>query len=120
MENTMHSFHNARFASSNRQHEALTLDAVRQYAPSAFATQAHDSRSDRYTYIPTSTVIEATAQARKNVAYKGDAATKSFNSSYIDGDQEMANEEQDRADRKAEHEATDRWAKSLPIPADRY
>lgn len=51
-------FHNARFANS-RQSTALTLDAVRAAAPSAFADHAHDSRSSRYTYIPTSTVIEA-------------------------------------------------------------
>jgi len=51
-------FHSARFAGA-RQSTALTLDAVRAIAPSAFATTAHESRSDRYTYIPTSTVIEA-------------------------------------------------------------
>jgi hypothetical protein len=37
-------FHNARFANS-RQSTALTLDAVRAVAPSAFADHAHDSRS---------------------------------------------------------------------------
>ena len=35
----------------------LTLDALKHYAPSAFATEAHESRSARYTYIPTSEVI---------------------------------------------------------------
>lgn len=40
-----------------RQQTPLTLEALRHYAPSAFATSAHESRSDRYTYIPTSEVI---------------------------------------------------------------
>jgi hypothetical protein len=44
---------------STQFHEALTLDAVRHYAPSAFAVSAHESRSSRYTYIPTSEVIAA-------------------------------------------------------------
>lgn len=42
-----------------RQQQPLTLDALRHYAPSAFATEAHESRSARYTYIPTSEVITA-------------------------------------------------------------
>ena len=49
-------YHSARFAGS-RQSTALTLDAVRAIAPSAFAVQPHESRSARYTYIPTSDVI---------------------------------------------------------------
>jgi hypothetical protein len=52
-------FQNARFSSSVHQNTALTIDAVRQFAPSAFAPTAHESRSSRYTYIPTSNVIEA-------------------------------------------------------------
>ena len=36
---------------------ALTIDALRSVVPSAFATQPHESRSDRYAYIPTSEVI---------------------------------------------------------------
>ena len=36
----------------------MTLDQVRARAPSVFATEAHGSRSERYTYIPTSTVVE--------------------------------------------------------------
>jgi hypothetical protein len=48
-------FRNARFAAT--QQDALTLDAVRHYAPSAFAIEKHSSRSERYTYIPTSEVI---------------------------------------------------------------
>jgi hypothetical protein len=41
-----------------RMQNPLTLDELRHYAPSAFATSAHESRSDRYTYIPTSDVID--------------------------------------------------------------
>lgn len=40
-----------------RLQNPLTLDELRHYAPSAFATSAHESRSARYTYIPTSDVI---------------------------------------------------------------
>jgi hypothetical protein len=40
-----------------RQQTPLTLDALRHFAPSAFATAAHESRSLRYTYIPTSEII---------------------------------------------------------------
>lgn len=36
----------------------LTDDEIRRVAPSIFAEQAHRSRSDRYTYIPTSQVLE--------------------------------------------------------------
>jgi hypothetical protein len=36
---------------------ALTIDALKHYVPSAFATEKHESRSARYTYIPTSEVI---------------------------------------------------------------
>lgn len=35
----------------------LTLDQIRKAAPSVFAEQAHDSRSSRYAYIPTSEII---------------------------------------------------------------
>lgn len=40
-----------------RQQTPLTMDALRHYAPSAFAVSAHESRSSRYTYIPTSEII---------------------------------------------------------------
>ncbi len=41
--------------------QALTLDAIRATAPSAFAAEAHSRMSARYTYIPTSAVIEGMA-----------------------------------------------------------
>ena len=51
------------FSSTFRQFAPLTIDQVRRRAPSAFATEAHSSRSSRYTYIPTSSVIEGMMQA---------------------------------------------------------
>jgi len=50
-------------ASINKPQTALTLDQLRILAPSAFATEKHSSRSDRYTYIPTSAVIEGMIKA---------------------------------------------------------
>jgi hypothetical protein len=43
----------------NQTQQPLTLDALRGFAPSAFATEAHESRSNRYAYIPTVEVITA-------------------------------------------------------------
>lgn len=40
-----------------RMQTPLTMEALQHYAPSAFATSAHESRSARYTYIPTSEII---------------------------------------------------------------
>lgn len=37
--------------------QALTMDQLQRVVPSAFATSAHESRSSRYTYIPTSDII---------------------------------------------------------------
>jgi hypothetical protein len=37
---------------------ALSMDDMRKLAPSIFAMDKHDSRSDRYTYIPTVSVLE--------------------------------------------------------------
>jgi hypothetical protein len=43
---------------ANRAQSPLTIDQIGQYAPSALATMPHESRSSRYTYIPTIAVIE--------------------------------------------------------------
>lgn len=51
----------SRFASGSsvlRSHFPLTDDAIRAVAPSIFAEAAHDSRSERYSYIPTSAVLD--------------------------------------------------------------
>jgi hypothetical protein len=41
-----------------RSRDPLTFDQMRRVAPSIFAAAAHDSRSDRYTYVPTVTILE--------------------------------------------------------------
>jgi hypothetical protein len=38
--------------------EPMTLDRVRQVAPSVFAEARHSSRTERFTYIPTSQIVE--------------------------------------------------------------
>lgn len=41
-----------------RSHQPLTDEQIQRVAPSIFATAAHESRSARYTYIPTSNVLQ--------------------------------------------------------------
>lgn len=48
---------------ANRIQTPLTIDQIAQFAPSALATRPHESRSDRYTYIPTINVIEGMVKA---------------------------------------------------------
>ena len=43
---------------TNRKHEPMSNDAIQQIAPSAFAGQAHDTRSERYSFVPTSVIID--------------------------------------------------------------
>lgn len=57
----------------------LTRDTLHRYAPSVFATEAHESRSDRYTYIPTIDIVErmvkegfAPVQAGQSICRKAD------------------------------------------------
>ncbi len=45
-------------ASGISTREPMTLDTIREYAPSVFAEDRHASRSARYTYIPTVQIIE--------------------------------------------------------------
>lgn len=52
-------------------------------------------------------------RARKNVRYKGDWATKSYNSDYIDGDQAMAHELAEEEQRKAETKQMLEWAEAV-------
>lgn len=52
-------FHDfSRGAAINQRQVPMTLDAIRQAAPSAFAEHPFEGMSNRYTYIPTSAVIE--------------------------------------------------------------
>lgn len=53
----LHSFTNG--TAINRPQYPMSMDQLRNVVPSAFASSAHASRSDRYEYIPTSTVITA-------------------------------------------------------------
>src|ERR1700760_2255950 len=46
-----------RFNTSYRQSSPLAEDQIRRIAPSVFASEAHESRSARYTYIPTIDVL---------------------------------------------------------------
>lgn len=48
----------ARTASQLRADRPLSDDVMRQVAPSIFAVEKHDSRSARYTYIPTIDVLQ--------------------------------------------------------------
>jgi hypothetical protein len=41
----------------HRSNSPLSLDTISRVAPSVFAQEAHDSRSQRYTFIPTSAVL---------------------------------------------------------------
>ncbi len=45
-------------AAATAGHGPLTDDQIRRLAPSAFASGKHESRSERYTYIPTAAVID--------------------------------------------------------------
>jgi hypothetical protein len=51
-------FGRANGASGIQSRDPLTLDQIRETAPSVFAEGRHQSRSDRYTYIPTSQIVE--------------------------------------------------------------
>ena len=41
-----------------RSHEPLTNDQIARYAPSVLATEAHESRGERYAFIPTIEVLD--------------------------------------------------------------
>jgi hypothetical protein len=51
-------FGRANGASGIQSREPMTLDQIRTVAPSVFAEDRHASRSARYTYIPTSQIVE--------------------------------------------------------------
>lgn len=56
----MHHTLATRFARNARQigaREALTDDQLRRVVPSIFAQEAHDSRSDKYVYVPTIDIV---------------------------------------------------------------
>jgi hypothetical protein len=47
----------------SRNSQPLTINQIAQYAPSALAMEKYSDRSDRYTYIPTISVIEGMQKA---------------------------------------------------------
>jgi hypothetical protein len=47
-----------RGGSMAQSREPMTLDAIRTVAPSVFAESRHSSRTERFTYIPTSQIVE--------------------------------------------------------------
>lgn len=50
----------SRFGAVNlvRRDRSLTRDELAQYVPSVFSEEKHESRSDRYTYIPTIALLD--------------------------------------------------------------
>lgn len=48
----------ARTASQFRSNNPLTVDEIARYAPSVLASEAHESRGERYAYIPTIDVLD--------------------------------------------------------------
>ena len=75
-------FRNARTGFGHRSQIPMTEDAMRRIAPSIFAETAHESRSARYTYIPTIEILRglmregfqpmAVAQGRTRVEGKAE------------------------------------------------
>ena len=50
-----------RFGRNSHQiggYEALDNEALYRHVPSIFAREAHDSRSERYVYVPTIDIVE--------------------------------------------------------------
>lgn len=41
-----------------RKERALTNEELMRHVPSVFSEEKHESRSDRYTYIPTITLLD--------------------------------------------------------------
>lgn len=54
----------------------MTDDQIRTVAPSAFAVEAHESRSDRYAYIPTSNIIAAMRREGFSPTYAGQSKSR--------------------------------------------
>lgn len=54
----------------------LSADQIARHAPSVFATEAHHSRSDRYTFIPTSAVLEGLKAEGFEVFSAGQSRTR--------------------------------------------
>ena len=55
----MHRFSRPSVQTSFRANRPLTAGEISYYAPSVLANEAHESRGERYTYIPTGDVLQA-------------------------------------------------------------
>lgn len=58
-----HNFNIGARMTNKTTNQPLTLDRIRELAPSAFATEAYSGMSSRYAYIPTSQVIQGMMDA---------------------------------------------------------
>lgn len=50
-------------ATAFRSRNPLSLDQIQRYAPSVLATEAHESRGERYSFIPTIQVVDGLREA---------------------------------------------------------
>ena len=64
---------------SLQSHKALNETQLRAMVPAAFATEAHTSRSQRYAYIPTATIIEQMIGAGFAPTYAAQTGSKEEN-----------------------------------------
>lgn len=58
MTRRVNSHSRANGARGMQSRDPLTMDQIRNVVPSVFAEQKHNSRSERYTYIPTAQIVE--------------------------------------------------------------
>lgn len=91
------------FANEINTYRFATKEARDKWLASIDYTQNVNQRTEAIT----------AAKARKNVRYKGDWATKSYNSDYIDGDQATADELAEEKQRKAETKQMFEWAETV-------
>jgi hypothetical protein len=59
-----------------KSHQPLAESQLRALVPAAFATEAHNSRSQRYAYIPTATIIEQMISAGFLPTYAAQTGSK--------------------------------------------
>ncbi|MGY6031868.1 DUF932 domain-containing protein [Phytobacter sp. AG2a] len=59
-----------------RQNRPLTNDELMRIVPSAFSVEKHESRSDRYTYIPTITLLDKLRQEGFEPFYASQSRTR--------------------------------------------
>ena len=62
-----------------QSHQALVEPQLRALVPAAFAAEAHASRSQRYAYIPTATIIEQMIESGFHPTYAAQSGSKEEN-----------------------------------------